>query len=110
MWGALSTVLENFGWAAMAACGVIAAEVIYRRAHGEFPLLVIPVLLLNQPLLWKMYGAGPSLLVAVATFSACTAVGRMLVSQFILHEHLQRGNLVAAVLMGGAVVVGRMWR
>ena len=97
-------------WAAAAAAGVLTTEVVYRKANGDFPLIVIPLLLINQPLLWKMYNGGPSLLIAVATFGFFTAIGRIGLSIFVLHEPVQKGNLVAAILLLTAVAAGRLWR
>ena len=96
-------------WAFAAAVLAVWLEVVYRTSD-HWPLWCAgPALALTICIYYTIHG-GPSFLVAVVGFSLFTLVLRMGVSQFMLGEPVIRGNLVAAVLLLGATVVGRLWR
>ena len=109
-WIMSSGPLQGIMWAALAATGVLTMEWIYKKHPGEFPLMVLPFLILTQPLLYKMYHGGPTLLISVTTFGLFAALGRMALSHWILGEAVVRGNMVAGILALVAVVVGYLWR
>lgn len=52
----------------------------------------------------------PSLLVGIALWNLTSLLARMGASQFILDEHITKGNAVAAALLLAAVIVGKVWR
>lgn len=99
-------------WAALAAALAITAEALFRRgvAYGDALWLFIPIAIGINYAIYRLVVGGPSLLVAIAGFNLMTVSARIGVSQFVLHEPVARGNLVAAGALFAGVIVGSLWR
>jgi hypothetical protein len=99
-------------WAAIASALAVLAETLFRRGWdwGDNFWLFVPLAIALNFSIFRLVTAGPTLLVAIATFSLVTVVMRSAVSEFILGEPLRQGNLVAAAALAIGVLVGALWR
>lgn len=99
-------------WALVAATFAVGQEILFKQGW-DWPRhwwLFIPMALATSFSIYKLVTNGPTLLVAIVAFSLSTLLLRSLASQFLLGEPLVRGNLVALLALGVAVVAGNLWK
>ncbi len=99
-------------WAVLAAIFAVGQEILFKRGW-DWPghwWVFIPMAIVISFSIYKLVTNGPTLLVAIVTFSLSTLLLRSLASQFLLGEPLARGNLVALFALGLAVVAGNLWK
>lgn len=101
MWSAVMTVIG-----AITAVGL---EVVYRQSAVWPVWAVVPALVVT----WGVYStlhSAPSLLSGIALFQAVVLLARLAASHWLLHEPLRGANLVVALLLITAFLVGKFWR
>lgn len=88
------------------------AEVLYKKDFVwlDYWWLFAPMSIAISYSLFRTVTGGPTLLLSIVVFSLSTLTLRSLASQFILDEPLAKGNLVALVALGIAVVAGNLWK
>lgn len=91
------------------AVTAVGLEVVYRQS-SMWPLwAAAPALVVT----WGVYStlhSAPSLLSGIALFQATVLIARLAASQWVLNEPLRGANLVVAVLLLVAFLVGKFWR
>ncbi len=99
-------------WAFLAATLAVLNEVLYKRGFEwwDYWWLFIPISVLISYSLFRTVTGGPTLLLSIVAFSLSTLTLRSLASQFLLGEPLARGNLVALLALGTAVLAGHLWK
>lgn len=104
--------MASFLWALPAALAAVTAEVLFRRGwtwEGHMWLFVPIAIAINYSI-YRLVSSGPTLIVAVATFTLATLVARVLASHYLLGEAITRGNLVAVGALGVGILAGYLWR
>ncbi len=96
-------------WPLLAGLSTTGLEISYRTTSGfQWWWLVAGAAV--QVAFWQTFRGAPSLLMAGGIIAAVHLVTRVGVSHFWLDEPVVRGNLVVAVGLLGALVIGWVWR
>lgn len=102
-------MISSLIWPMIAGVTAVSLEVYYRHSD-HFPWWATIGGVVITYGVYRTVHEGPTFLTGIATFQSFTLISRLIASRFILKEPLAKGNLVVAVALIFASIVGRKWK
>ena len=99
-------------WAALGSIFILTLETLFRQGVGwsSHWWLYVPLSLILNYCVYRTVIGSPTYLSGIILFPLLNGAGRIFLSQFILHEPIAKGSLLAAAALLVGAAGGRFWR